>query len=439
MVLGAGPAGCAITAALAARGASVLLVESNPKAARRLAGEWIHPEGVRVLRECNLLEGLKPTAPTRGFAVFPNDGLDPILLDYTSKRGLCCEHEILVTHLRRRAAELQHVQYAEGLRGRVIRGPSVQLADQGGNTHEVHAERIVVAAGRSWRGIDLEAATRTDQVSISLMAGLILNDRVLPFEGYGHVFLGGPGPILAYRIDEGRVRLCIDVPNSVQRGAATPEWIWRSFSDVLPPPLRSSLRDALARASLSWAANVFRPRCYRTESGVALIGDAAGVVHPLTAMGITMSLLDAEALAGATNLSRFATRRSNQSHVPELLSNAIYQAFVRSDPGSEMIRESILQTWRSSPAQCRRTMSLLGADTTSRAAFVGAFSTVALRATCQALLRDRAALAGLAEWLRWPWASLHPQPGAIRSRSLFWAAPETWETSTTTKEEQHAI
>ena len=430
VVIGAGPAGCATAACFAARGASVLLVESNPNAARRFAGEWVHPEGARVLNEHGLLEGLDSGITTAGFAVFPNDGLGPIQLDYPrGATGLTCEHETLVTHIRRRAAALPHVDYAEGVRAQPVGGDGVDLSVRGRGPKRVLTDLVVVAAGRSSRDAVSQAATPEAQVSISLMAGLIVTDSQLPCEGYGHVLVGGPGPVLAYRIDEERIRLCFDVPRANRRDARTPEWIWRSFAEVLPHPLRAGVQDALSRAPLSWAAIGFRPRCYRTESGVALVGDVAGIFHPLTALGITMSVLDAEALAGAPSLTEYATRRASQSYIPELLSNAIYQAFVRNDPGSEAIREAIFRTWRSSPTQRSRTMKLLGAAATGRTDFVRAFSHVAIRAGAGALSSDRRTVAELAGWLKWPWASLHPQPAAIRSRSLSWAAPESWARS----------
>ena len=427
VVIGAGPAGCATAACLADRGATVLLVEANPKAARRFAGEWIHPEGARVLNEHGLLDGLESRVDTSGFVVFPNDGLGPIRLDYPhGTKGFACEHETLVTHLRKRVTCRSGVDYVEGVRAQPIGSRAVNLVARPADRKRVLADRVVLAAGRSSRDVAFPKRPEPDQVSISLMAGLLVTDSQLPIEGFGHVIVGGPGPVLAYRIDESRIRLCIDVPHAIRRGAHTAEWIWRSFAEVLPASLHKGVRAGLSEASLSWAANAFRPRCYRTDSGLALVGDAAGVFHPLTAMGITMSVLDAEALARSTNLTEYAGARASRSYVPELLSNAIYQAFVRDDAGSEAIRQSIFRSWRSSATHRSRTMRLLGAASTSRAEFVRAFSRVALQAGAGALLSDRRAIAELAGWLRWPWASLHPQPAAVRSRSLSWAAPQTW-------------
>ncbi len=445
IVIGAGPAGCATAACFAARGASVLLVESNPKAARRFAGEWIHPEGVRILSNSGLLEGLREGFRGHGFVVCPNDGLGPIRLDYPAgASGLACEHETFVTHLRRRVAESSRVDYVEGVRAQPADGRVVRLLVRGEEAKLVRAERVVVASGRSTRRVDALRRANREQVSISLMAGLVIMNSELPLDGYGHVIAGGPGPVLAYRISKDRIRLCLDVPNAIRPVGNAQEWIWKSFAEVLPASLRNGVRDGLPRASLSWAVNGFRPRCYQTDSQVALVGDAAGVSHPLTAMGITMSLLDAEALAEAPTLSDYAARRSSQSYIPELLSNAIYQAFVRNDAGSLAIRESIFRTWRSSPAHRSRTMNLLGAASTSRVDFVRAFSRVALRAGAGAFRTEPSLVAELAGWLRWPCASLHPQHDVMRARSLSWADPKRWArsgsflTRVSIEEEQHA-
>ncbi len=438
VVIGAGPAGCATAACLSARGATVLLLESNPKAARRFAGEWVHPEGARVLDANDLLTGLETKSKTTGFAVFPNDGLGAIRLEYPgSAAGFACEHETLVGHLRGRVSALPRVDYLEGVRAQVVDRHAVDLSSRGLETQRVNTRRVVVAAGRSARKVAARSAMQGGQISISSMAGLIVTGTELPFDGYGHVFVGGPGPVLAYRIGERRIRLCIDVPAAMSRSVGRSEWIWKSYAEALPKSLRSGVRDALETASISWATNAFRPRSYRMDPDVALVGDAAGVFHPLTAMGITMSLLDAEALAESQSLGEYGSRRAAQSYIPELLSNAIYQAFARTDAGSQAIRDSIYASWRSSAAQRNRTMNLLGAASTSRAEFFSAFSRVALRAGASALISETRTLAELAGWLKWPWASLHPQPAEIRSRSLSWAAPESWACRDFVRRPQH--
>ena len=50
-VIGAGPVGSAAALAYADRGQQVLLLEANPKASQRFAGEWMHPPSTDLLRD----------------------------------------------------------------------------------------------------------------------------------------------------------------------------------------------------------------------------------------------------------------------------------------------------------------------------------------------------------------------------------------------------
>ncbi|MGD8529035.1 MAG: FAD-dependent oxidoreductase, partial [Methyloceanibacter sp.] len=94
-VIGAGPVGCAAAIAFVQRGARVLLLEANPRASERFAGEWIHPSGVKVLEQLGLadLEAFTENGPRQGFVVHPDDGSDPIVLPYPNGfTGLSFDH-----------------------------------------------------------------------------------------------------------------------------------------------------------------------------------------------------------------------------------------------------------------------------------------------------------------------------------------------------------
>ena len=443
IVIGAGPAGCATAASHEAMGASVLLVEANPKAARRFAGEWVHPAGVKILNNLKLLDGLEGSVSGSGFAVIPNDGLGAIQLEYGSgDSALACEHETLVRHLRQRVSSLHRVHYVEGARASAESGTRATLV-AGSRTKQIGAARVIVAGGRSAQNPNAPKAE--SKVVISSMAGLLASNCELPFNGYGHVIVGGPAPVLAYRIADDRVRFCFDVPRAVRPNGEAKDWIWNEFAEVIPSSMREGVRDALQSSPLHWAANCFRPRSYVTDSGVAIVGDAAGVFHPLTAMGITTSVLDGDALSKAQDLDDYADKRARETYIPELLSNAIYQAFTRTDSGSLAIRDAIFSTWRQSSAHRRRTMRLLGGAATGRSDFVRAFSRVAVRAGATAVSSEPGTTAELVNWLRWPLASIHPNRGAMRTRSVSWAAPSSWSHSTgllpswfSSEEKQHA-
>ena len=90
---------CALAHARA--GARVALLEANPKASTRLAGEWLHPAAVRMLRQVGVsLESEGRSAPGKGFVVQPEDRSEPIVLPYPEGLvGVACEHAALVSRL----------------------------------------------------------------------------------------------------------------------------------------------------------------------------------------------------------------------------------------------------------------------------------------------------------------------------------------------------
>src|SRR5690606_18124312 len=181
----------------------------------------------------------------------------------------------------------------------------------------------------------------------------------LPVEGYGHVVLGGPGPVLMYRIGPDLIRGCFDVPLSFDASRRNPTFLWDGFSAVLPERLRRSFREALERGPVHWAVNRFAPRAYYGKGPITLAGDAVGHYHPLTAAGMTLGFLDAELAGAGTPLRAYQRKRERESYVPELLSNALYQVFTREDPSASQIRSAVYRVWRKSPSERERTMRLL--------------------------------------------------------------------------------
>lgn len=412
-VVGGGPVGSVVAMAFARRGARVALLEANPKAKDRFAGEWIHPSGVAVLDRLRAGH-LEAAAPRTGygFVIVAQD--EAIEMPYAAGTALSTEHAQLVEALRDAAIRSPAVDYLANVRVTAIDGRRVLAYDKLRERDvELEAARIVGADGRASvtrRALGLDDASQL----VSYMAAVELHGVELPAEGYGHVVLGGPGPALLYRIGSDTVRGCLDVPVEFGSRARTPQFLRQAFEPVLPAVLRGAFRDALDRAPLAWAANRFRPRVDFGRGRVALVGDAVGHVHPMTAIGLSMGFLDALALAELDDVGRYARARSG--HVAELLAGALYQCFRRSDPSARALREAILDTLRRSPLERERTMRILACQDDSALSFASVCSRMIGGALKHALagrprgdgLGALAALAAQGEWAKWPGAAVLP-------------------------------
>jgi squalene monooxygenase len=420
VVVGAGPVGSVAATSSARAGARVLLLEANPDAARRFAGEWLHPTGVAVLDRLRLgrLEGMDARTGY-GFVVFPDDGSDPVELAYPEGTvALACEHSLIVKSLRDRARSLAEVDYLEHARVTEIGNGSVTFRTREGE-RTVRTGRVIAADGRA--SVARKALGLAPHgAAMSYMASVELRGVELPVEGYGHVVLGGPGPVLLYRIAPDLIRGCFDVPLTFDASRRNPAFLWDGFSGVLPERLRPAFREALERGPVMWAVNRFAPRAFYGQGGTWLAGDAVGHFHPLTAVGMTLGFLDAEAAGAGGSFVGYQRTRERESYVPELLSNALYQVFTRDDASAAKIRSSVYEVWRKSRAERERTMRILMGAESRRRAFSAAFARMAFSAvgnTVTELAQGRKllqlvpALASYREWARWPVASLAPSRG----------------------------
>jgi len=206
-----------------------------------------------------------------------------------------------------------------------------------------------------------------------------------------------------------------------------------------------AFRAALERGPNGWAANRFRPRAEFGKGPLALVGDAVGHVHPMTAIGMTAGLLDARALARTNDLGEYA--RERRGYIPELLSNALYHCFRRADPSATEVRRAMFKTLRASDAERRRTMQILSASDPRRRSFGSAFLKIAAQAigaTVSDVSRDGdplrvvSALSQYGEWMQWPAAAVavprrldalfrrestptHPFPFSSRRSRASWA------------------
>ncbi len=409
-IVGAGPVGSVCALAHARKGARVALFEASPKASRRLAGEWLHPPAVRILRDVGIGFDTQPHSTTgKGFVVFPEDGSELMVLPYPDgSHGLACEHAVLVSRLHEAVENEPDIDFFLPARVRSVEDGRVTFALNGAEKF-VTAARTVGADGRA-SIVRKSLGLPTSRMTCSLMVGVIVKGVNLPLKGYGHVLLGGPGPILMYHLGEHRVRVIVDVPLD--------HWIPRdrvgllsdSYAGLLPETLRPGFVEALQAGKFHIAANELRPRITYGSPHRVLIGDAAGHYHPMTAVGMTLGFGDALMLAENENFHDFTTKRFLATRAPEFLAMGLYEVFADHRVEAVALRHAIYRSWRANSTAHNRTISLLACEETSVTRLSFEFSIAVIRAVARQIPRSYNQLAwrrvyeivrALAVRLRW--------------------------------------
>lgn len=367
VVIGAGPVGCASALACARSGGRVLLLEQDPFAAgEQPVGEWLHPPAMDVLEELGV-ELTPPLAyPTgKGFVLFPDDGTDPVVLPYRAGRfGFSLEHGLLVETLREHAERHERVEYVAPARAARLERDALTFEHRGG-ARTVRAGRVVGATGAGPRAVargEVLTFASAETRPSHRVACVTLHGAELPFEGYLHVFVGGPGPAVAYRIGPARVRLLLDVPLSARVPREGGLALYESYAPALPPELGSALRSALAAGAPTWSHGALRPRTELVTGGIAWVGDAAGSYHPLTAIDLTLGLGDARAIARAGSPAAYRRERRRRTRVQESIAVGLHELFADASPETVALRRAVYRLWRADPRERLRTMGFVAGE-----------------------------------------------------------------------------
>ena len=417
VVVGAGPAGCAVARAYALAGQRVVLLEAEEqgKSRKRFAGEWLHPQGVDALKKLGFdaITAMQGRPQGRGFVVYPGHGESPVKLDYVEgQRGLAFHHGDLVDEMRQVVAQTEGVTFRQGVRVATVDDAGVTLE----SGERVEASRVIGADGRS-SVVRRSLRGSGSHKAMSAMTGILLEGVKAPYPEYGPVFLGKPSFLLGYEIAPSVVRICVDVPLKYKTEMKDPEWLIAATRDTLPPVWRKPCEEQIRGGHLRWQANHFLARADYGNGHRVLIGDAAGHTHPLTATGITNGLVDAMELVEKKDFREFARSRRRACRVPELLSRALYDCFSKEDAFSQSLRRAVVSLWRNDQKERDRTMGLLMGNGRSFLTFAGPF----LKALIGAWRgRDNtttmgADLASIASWIRLPMA--YAMAGWVRTKS----------------------
>ena len=331
-----------------------------------LAGELLHPVAVEELTAFGFGEALRAEgAPIVGFAVI--DGERTALLPYApGNRGLGIEHHALVVPLldileRRGDVEVRR-RTRVGLLSDGPDGVEVTLSTEG-RSERVRARLLVAADGRA-SPLRRAVGIPEQHDRLSTMIGVLVDAGALPHAGRGHLFIGGPAPVLAYPISGSKARVMVDLPLG-----STPEKVRDpAILSGLPVPLRQAILGALDREPPLVAASETRVLEAAYKGHLVLVGDAAGCCHPLSASGIASAVRDSRALERAMSasgndlplaLAAYARARRPANRTRIALASALYEAFCSDSGEMAALRRGLFRYWERSATGTRISMSLL--------------------------------------------------------------------------------
>src|SRR5262249_55009537 len=156
---------------------------------------------------------------------------------------------------------------------------------------------------------------------------------------------------------------------------------------ALPAELRGAFQQALLEDEILWATNQTRLRRNFGRPGFALVGDAVGHHHPLTAAGLTFGVMDARALARAKSFEAYARERDRAGRVSEVRAIALYDIVAGTTDETVAMRRGVFELLRGSDAERARTMRLLAGDVSNLAHFGAPFTKVLGNAASEILRR----------------------------------------------------
>lgn len=394
IVCGGGVAGSTTAAALAAEGLKVLVCEAGLPTERRLAGELMHPPAAQVLEDLGLLSALEDAggAPVYGFAVFQGADDPGLLLKYSEIEGgrpssVAIEHATLTRTLLTAVGERPGVTVWD-------QAKVLEVVDQGGRTtatvridgeeRKVSAPLLVCADGRA-SNLRKGAKIEVEKTEPFRMIGWRIPGGRLPHPGHGHVFTGGPSATLAYQISKDDVRIMFDLELDDDLDVS-------AHLEAIPRPFRDDVERAIEteprRTAKVWSVS---PRAF-SRGRQAVVGDAGGCVHPLTATGIAFCTQDAMRLAREVGedfrggsgvpaaLRRYARGRAAPMRARSLLGPAMVEALTCPSPEMRLLRHGLFRYWAKSPRGRSVSLGLLSTQEHRPAVMMREYANVCLHA-----------------------------------------------------------
>ena len=302
IIVGAGPAGAALSLLLARNGIEVLLIERERDAARVFRGEALMPTGLDALFAMGLRERVLalPTALIECWQIYLNRvpvmRINEPVEELGDRAFRAVSQPALLEMLVAEASQHAGFQF---LPGQTVRG---LLRDAAGRVRGVRCTGEVEFEGGLVIGTDGRGSMvrKRADLALSLLPesyDILWLKTAVPKEMEGHtpihIYAAGPDAVFSYVSWDGRWQIAWLLPKGEWREAKKRDWL-AECAALMPEPTAAHLlaqRDDLEGPSL---LDVIVGRCARWHApGVLLLGDAAHPMSPIRAQGINMALRDA--------------------------------------------------------------------------------------------------------------------------------------------------
>lgn len=305
VVVGAGPGGSAAAILLAERGRSVLLLDKAEFPRPKICGEYLSPEGARVLDRLGVLKEVDAAGaqPLRGMRIVAPDGTTlegsyPTAGPWRGYRdhALAIQREvfdrILVERARSLPVEVRERHRVTGLLMDGDRVAGVRGEDGAGRPFEARARLVVGADGRA--SIVAHSLGLVRPHRLQRLALIQDVEGLAGFDGRGEIYIDPPDYSILNPVAPGVVNLSLVVPLAHARP-------YRGRMEVFFHARLKQLRHLAPRIAGMKPVGplmIMGPLAYRVREpragGVLLVGDAAGFYDPFTGEGLFTALRSAE-------------------------------------------------------------------------------------------------------------------------------------------------
>ncbi|KAF2763344.1 squalene monooxygenase Erg1 [Pseudovirgaria hyperparasitica] len=361
VIVGAGIIGTAAAVAFGKQGRSVILLERDLRQPNRIVGELLQPGGVKALEKLGLrdcLEGIDATV-CKGYEVRYYGA--PVHIPYTNPggtelpEGRSFHHGRFIQKLREAAMRTPNVTVVETTANDFVKddytGQILGVECSTNGEKDYYFGHLTLACDGYASKFRKTHHTRTPKQR-SKFFGMELIDCDLPRTQHGLVNLSDSPPVLLYQIGTHETRVLIDVPEGYEKASVKNGGVKGYIKNIvlpsLPKSVQPSFKAALEAGGLRSMPNSFLPAATNCTPGMAIIGDALNMRHPLTGGGMTVAFKDVVLLSDMLSpeivpelsdtkavlhqFKWFHWQRKGGSSVINILAMALYSLFAANDP-----------------------------------------------------------------------------------------------------------